>query len=239
MALVEGCHVKKTTEKAASKSRLSTPTAWSALKDKQRAIRAGFPDSLGLRVHRALSWLGRAEGEKADEDVRFMLLWIGFNAAYARDIGSELDEQRSFKKYLDTLVSLDGDRRIHHAVWERFPHEIRVLLNNKYVFGPFFKHHNGLDGYNDWAERFVRKRRRVARCLAQFDTSGILSIVFDRLYVLRNQLVHGGATWNSSVNRDQVRDGAAILGRLLPLFIDIMMDNPKRDWGRPFYPVVD
>lgn len=28
----------------------------------------------------------------------------------------------------------------------------------------------------------------------------ILSILFDRLYVLRNQLVHGGATWNSDVN---------------------------------------
>jgi hypothetical protein len=64
-------------------------------------------------------------------------------------------------------------------------------------------------------------------------------VVFDRLYVLRNQLVHGGSTWNSSVNRDQVRDGAAVLGTLLPIFIDIMMDNPYRDWGRPFYPVVE
>ena len=34
--------------------------------------------------------------------------------------------------------------------------------------------------------------------------------VFDRLYVLRNQLVHGGSTWNSGINRTQVRDGAAI-----------------------------
>jgi hypothetical protein len=57
--------------------------------------------------------------------------------------------------------------------------------------------------------------------------------------VLRNQLVHGGATWNSRVNRDQVRDGAAVIGWLLPVFIDIMMDNPDCEWGRPFYPVVD
>jgi hypothetical protein len=46
-------------------------------------------------------------------------------------------------------------------------------------------------------------------------------------YVLRNQLVHGGSTWNSGVNSAQVRDGAEILGFLMPLFIDIMMDNPK------------
>ena len=63
-----------------------------------------------------------------------------------------------------------------------------------------------------------------------------LSFVFDRLYVLRNQLVHGGATWNSAVNRDQVRDGASILGFLMPVFVDVMMDNPHEDWGRPFYP---
>ena len=57
--------------------------------------------------------------------------------------------------------------------------------------------------------------------------------------MLRNQLVHGGATWNGAVNRDQVRDGAALLSWLLPTFIDIMMDNANRDWGKPFYPVVD
>lgn len=27
--------------------------------------------------------------------------------------------------------------------------------------------------------------------------------------------------------------------RLMPVFIDIMMDNPDADWGQPFYPVVD
>ena len=67
----------------------------------------------------------------------------------------------------------------------------------------------------------------------------MLSVMFDRLYVLRNQLVHGGATWNSAINRDQVRDGAAVMGSLLPVFIDIMMDNPGVDWGRPYYLVVE
>ena len=67
----------------------------------------------------------------------------------------------------------------------------------------------------------------------------ILTCLFDRLYVLRNQLVHGGATWNSSVNRQQVGDGARIMAFLVPLFIDIMMDHPQSDWGAPYYPVVE
>lgn len=51
--------------------------------------------------------------------------------------------------------------------------------------------------------------------------------------------VHGGSTWNSGVNQAQVRDGAEILGFLMPVFIDIMKDNPNENWGKPFYPVVE
>ena len=32
-----------------------------------------------------------------------------------------------------------------------------------------------------------------------------------------------GATWNSSVNRDQVRDCVNFLGKLVPLMIEVMM----------------
>ena len=64
------------------------------------------------------------------------------------------------------------------------------------------------------------------------------SILFDRLYVRRNQIIHGGATWNGSINRDQVRDGARIVEFLVPVFIDVMMDNRGHNWGPPYYPIV-
>ena len=44
------------------------------LKKRQRELRDGFPESLGLRTHRALSWLKRAEREARDNDVRFIFL---------------------------------------------------------------------------------------------------------------------------------------------------------------------
>ena len=210
------------------------------LKDKQRRIRDGFPEALGLRVHRALSWLGRAQAEQNDLDVRFMLLWIGFNAAYAGNLREDSENEiKVIEAFFEKLVALDNNRRIYNAVWVRFPHEIRTLLNNRFVFSPFWKHHNGIPGYEDWQERLAKGTKAVAGAMSQQNTPKLLQVVFDRLYVLRNQLVHGGATWNSGVNRDQVRDGAAILGTLLPIFIDIMMDSPAEDWGSPFYPVVD
>ena len=70
------------------------------------------------------------------------------------------------------------------------------------------------------------------------DTKKVLAVLFERLYVLRNQMVHGGATWNSSVNRSQVRDGARILGDVVPIVIHLMMENPHQVWGEPCYPVV-
>ncbi len=210
------------------------------LKDKQRAIRHDFPDGLALRVHRAISWLGRAEAEHDDDDLRFILLWVGFNSAYASEVKSEIIGERGiFGAFFETLVALDADRRIYNAVWQRFSQEIRLLLSNKYVFQPFWNHHNGMPGHENWADRLASSQRSIAAAMGKQDTARILSLMFDRLYVLRNQLVHGGATWNSKVNRDQVRDGAAVLGFLLPVFIDIMMDNSGHNWGLPFYPVVD
>ena len=64
-------------------------------------------------------------------------------------------------------------------------------------------------------------------------------MLFDRVYVLRNQLMHGGATWNSGTNRDQLRDGAAILRNVVPVMADLMMEAPEGDWGVPMYPVVE
>jgi hypothetical protein len=210
-----------------------------SLKDKQRTIRDNFAPPLALRVHRALSWVTRAELEDADDDVRFILLWIGFNAAYATDVDRAVENERAlFQSFFATLVRFDSKHRIYDAVWKRFSQEIRILLDNQYVFQPFWAHHNGMPGNEDWEDKLERSRHAIGNALREHDTAKILAILFDRLYVLRNQLVHGGATWNSEVNRGQVSVGAAVLSCLLPIFIDLMMDNPDENWPMPHYPVI-
>ncbi len=214
---------------------------FSELKSKQREIRSVFPEELGLRVHRCLSWLDRAEQGEGDSDAVFLFLWISFNAAYAEEIIDSViyGERSAFDGYFRKLIDLDESNKIYDAIWDKFPQSIRVFLDNKYIFQPFWKHHNHIDGFDDWQVRFDAGKRRFNASLANKDTKVVLSMLFDRLYVLRNQLMHGGATWNSSVNRDQVRDGARILGFLVPIFVELMMDNPEVDWGLPYYPVVE
>lgn len=211
-----------------------------ALKVKQRRLRAAFPDSLGLRVHRAISWLMRAEQETNDPDACFVFLWIGFNAAYSQDIdiAYHISERGRFKSFLNTLLAFDRSQRMYDLVWTRFPHEIRLILENPYVFGPFWNHHNGIEGYENWSERMDVSVRKAQIALAERNTERILNEVFDRLYVLRNQIIHGGSTWSGTVNRRQVNDGAKILAALVPVVIDLMMEEPEHPWSRPIYPVV-
>ena len=212
------------------------------LKARHRAERPGFPEPFSVRVHRTLSWLARAEREPDDPDARFLFLWIAFNAAYGgeRDPSDERPRERdAFAAFLGRLVALDRQRRLHACVADRFSGQVRFLLENEYVFGPFWSCHNAMAGYDDWRDRLEGSLRVYAVARAGRNTARILSLLFDRLYVLRNQLMHGGATWNSGVNRNQVDDGAEILGAIVPITADLMMDHPHLDWGQPFYPVVD
>lgn len=211
------------------------------LKDKQRKLRERFPDNLGLRVHRAISWLTRASEESKDPDVSFILLWVAFNSNYAEDIPdlAQSREKDLFEDYFSKILHLDKDGEIYNAIWSKFSGPIRLLLDNKYVFQPYWHYLNSVDGYDKWEDSFERSKYVIKKALSNKDTIKILSILFERLYVLRNQLVHGGSTWNSAVNREQVQGGKRILEFLLPCMIDIMMENPTEPWGRPYYPVVN
>ena len=87
-------------------------------------------------------------------------------------------------------------------------------------------------------EGFETGKRAALHALMENDTAKVFSIVFNPLYVLRNQLVHGGATWSSCVNRQQVKDRATILGTRLPVVVDLMLAHPEADHGEILYPVV-
>lgn len=210
------------------------------LKQRHRQERNGQPQALSLRLHRALSWLNRAE-QAEDADGRFIFLWIAFNAAYASEMedSERLSEKSAFRSFLDKLCELDPDKRIGGLVWQEFSGSIRLLLDNPYVFQPHWDWCNGKISASDWETRFTRARKKAQFALASSDTAEVLDVVFQRIYTLRNQLMHGGATWDGKVNREQLRDCVNLLGKLVPLIIELMMDNPQTDWGVVCYPVVD
>jgi hypothetical protein len=213
------------------------------LKTRHRAERESYHPNLSLRVHRALSWLNRAEqlGLQSDMDGQFVFLWIAFNAAYATDIDEKYreSEQQTFRGFLQKLTALDAkEKQFESLVWQEFPKSIRVLLDNQYVFQDFWKFQNGSLAEGAFRASIAAANKAAHLALGKRDTVTVLSVVLSRIYTLRNQLIHGGATWGSSVNREQLRDCVNLMGKLVPIVIEIMMDHPETLWGDACYPVV-
>lgn len=208
------------------------------LKAKQKALEDQHQKPALVRLHRAISWLARSESDPDDLDAQFIFLWITFNAAYAQELGVESTERTRLLTFLSRIVAADQQGRLYKALFEKFCGPLRTLIDNKFVFEPFWRALRDHDSSERWSEQFSASKRSALAAIASSDTLQVLSVVFDRLYVLRNQLVHGGATWNSRVNRSQLRDGVAMLRTLVPIIIDLMLDHPELDFGDINYPVV-
>lgn len=218
---------------------MAPPATAASLKQRHRKVRAAQPENWRIRIHRALSWLQRAERETGDDDARFLFLWIALNAAYAREFGFEQSERDQARQFIDLLIAHDHEGRLQQVLFERFTGPVRTLLENRYVFEPFWRALREHDPSNNWKRQFRKARTLAMRALMARQTALVLSIIADRLYVLRNQLMHGGATWNGDANRQQIHDAAAILDAVIPVLIDLMINHPQPDDSGITFPLPD
>jgi len=90
----------------------------------------------------------------------------------------------------------------------------------------------------EWKRAFEKSNEDAIRYMSANNVGGVLEILLDRLYILRNQLMHGGATYKSKLNRKSVKDGSRILEMLIPIIIEIILENPAEEWGKLLFPVV-
>lgn len=212
-------------------------TSIAELKERHRICRDRQDDALRVRIHRAISWLVRAEQEQADPDAQFIFLWIAFNAAYASEFGFERSERDQASEFARKLVSLDAAGKLQAALFEKFSGPVRTLIENKFVFEPFWKALRDHDSSGQWETRFAASKRTALLAVMEKRTEVVLSIVLDRLYTLRNQLVHGGATWNGSANRQQLKDGVQIMQTLTPIIVELMIESAD-EFGPVAFPFI-
>lgn len=210
---------------------------YSTLKSRQRKERDDQPEGLKVRVHRALSWLNSAE-QTTDEDMRFIALWISFNAAYGVDSEFERNSTgEQYSQFIGKIITLDNEQLIYPLLWQQFTNSIRVLLDNKYIYQPYWNNLNSTKRSDDWELSFRNAKIAAQKMLLNKDSAGVLTLVFSRLYTLRNQIIHGGASWNSKLNRSQLQDANNLLMKLIPVIIKIMIDSPQEYWSPVSYPV--
>ena len=208
------------------------------LKEKLKALERSSDEGYYIRLHRAISWLKAAEENHDNQDFQIISYWISLNSCYA--ISGDVDrsaESSKLTEFFEKIIEVDKQGTIYELFWTEFSGMIRVLLNNQFIYKRYWLYQRGQ--VSSWKEEFERDNLRAVRLLQNPDRSvELIQLVMRRLYQMRNQLIHGGATYQSSVNRDQVRDSANLMGRLLPLIIEIMIDHPDEAWGEIYYPVV-
>lgn len=190
-----------------------------------------------IRLHRAVSWYKAAVNAEVD-DIGFINLWISFHAChFVDDENIGLSDQSSFREYIEKVVEFDHKGDLYRCLWQRYSGPVKALIKNPYVFSPFWQSQR--TGSNDWQKSFEISSVAALNALSRGNVKDLLIIVLDRLYVLKQQVLQGGATYLSKVNRDQIQDGSKILLELIPIFIEIMLVNYNDDWGDLAYPVIN
>ena len=190
--------------------------------------------AFSIRVWRGLSWLERAEGLQ-DIEGKFISLWIAFNAIYGhlQDDGMNASDRGSWQEFLAGIVKADTEDQLGQIMWADQRNILR-LVDNKYLFRPFWL------GQADAEDKLARSRRQVMVLLQQRSAVGVFQALFERLYVLRQQVFHGAATWGSKLNRPYLKSGTALLERIIPAMIDIIIAaGPGVDWGALCFPPVN
>lgn len=219
---------------------MALQTRYETLKKQLKTKRDLFSDTHSTRLHRALSWLNCAANQKNDVDLQLISLWIAFNACYAVDQGGSesLAERFAFQRFIEKLVSHDQDKQIYACLWQTYSGPVKALIKNPYVYSGFWHAKRDDVSSDRWREEFEQLNVAALNHLSRQNVPELLGIVLDRLFVLRNQLIHGGATYASQVNREQVKDGAQLLASLVPIMIEIMLNAEQEDWGNIYYPVL-
>ncbi|MDX1343207.1 hypothetical protein [Reinekea sp. G2M2-21] len=209
----------------------------SELKNKLHQLQESIDNQTATRLHRAISWLKCAE-DADSVDIEFIALWIAFSACCSIDQQGDhpLQNHDQFIRFVDLLVVHDQDKKIYSCLWEQYSGHVKALIRNPYVFHAFWV--SKRQGNDAWQAEFDRSSIAALNALSRGRVSDLCSIVLDRLFVLRNQLIYGGATYQGRINREQVVDGAGLLGTLMPIIIEIMMQQNTQDWGDIAYPVV-
>ena len=211
------------------------------------------------RMRRAESWFERgrtnmdiadkitSDGDRAALQYEsYIFLWISFNAAYGQDplVGDDLDltESGQFNEFLRKILERDINGSIKIVLLGLYPDPIRNLMKNHYVFQPFWKWVRNPSTNRDWRKQIRNRNLRIFEVLnsGQVDDN-VLSEIFSRLYQLRNQIFHGGATFAVGKGWSQLGDGSRIMVNIVPKILNIMQSEIEKNpdtklWGTVAYP---
>ena len=207
----------------------------------QDALARGHDDN-PHRVARAIAWLEIAQHSNYDE-IQFMLHWISFNALYGqgdkvhKSGGTDISMIENFLK----AVVPHGEEHLWRVLEEN-ANSAQKILYLRQTYKRFWDAMYDERDRRCWEEEFKAENDKAMKAYEKRNVMEFLDILFRRLYVVRNQLMHGAASANinnhSRRNRTQVKNGIELLSKLVPTFVYIVAQADDINLGQIPYPRV-
>ncbi len=194
-----------------------------------------------IRLHRCWSWMERIEELEAagvgHDDPKLIYHWIALNSLYGRwdDQAREpIGDRYSLGTFLERIYTLDQEGLIQKLLTEN-RELVKAIVGDEFLNKYFWQ---------DPSEDQARRAQNSARKLPSWHFEGrfipILDITLSRVYLIRCQLIHGAATYDSKLNRVAVGRCADFLELFLHAVSTIIIDHAwQEDWGSLCYPPID
>jgi len=182
-------------------------------------------DAIRLRMHRAFSWMRKAQEFEIPEnaDARLIFSWIGLNTLYAKwdsNIDDREPEWKVREEFLRWIVKKDVRGRIQGVILEKRKHCDR-LLSEEHLINSY---------WGNPTEQEARKARTKPRKIGKHyhDAEDVINVLIPLtkcVTMLRSQLVHGMSTYGSSANRDVVEAGAKVVFDLVLTLLQVIAED--------------
>ncbi|MDP7008920.1 MAG: hypothetical protein QGI78_05040 [Phycisphaerales bacterium] len=191
----------------------------------EELFEAGTHDAIRLRMHRAFSWMRKAQGFEVpeDADAKLIFSWIGLNTLYAKwdsNIDNRQPEWQVREEFLRWMVQQDATGRVQQVLLDNRKHCDR-LLSEEHLINSY---------WGNPTEEEARKARTKPRKIGKHyhDSDEVIKVLIPLIKcvaMLRSQLVHGQSTYGSSANREVVEAGAKVMFDLVMTLLQIVAED--------------
>lgn len=207
--------------------------SWKPHKERLNGQAAEHPTT--IRFHRACSWLQRAEqATKDDLDLALLSQWVAFNALYGQwdhDAREPLADNECWRHFIERMLDLDKGSHVVDALVENKP-LVMSIFEDEFLSRYFWQEPCG--------KRASQSKKTMYDARTWFIQGNwllILDRLFERIYFLRCQLVHGASTFNGSLNRTAIRHCSQAMDHLMRAFLLVWINfGSDKDWGIMCYP---
>jgi len=206
---------------------------WKPCKERLNGQAAEHPTA--IRFHRACSWLQRAEQTTKDDlDLALLSQWVSLNALYGQwdhEAHVPLADNTCWRQFVERMLTLDKANYIVDTLVENKP-LVMSIFEDEFLSRYFWQEPTG--------KRASQSKKTMYDARTWFIQGSwllILDRLFERIYLLRCQLVHGASTFNGSLNRTAIRHCSQAMDHLLRAFLQVWINfGSEEDWGVMCYP---